>query len=132
MENIDLKTIVQRVKRLEEAVFGKAGEKQGSKKATKGNAEINFQLNERAYVKRYAADKSGPKKFTLLLAYLAKGQTDKNIKFAEIRQLWNKMSGKSLLGEFNGYYPNAAKTSGWVDSKEHAAYSLTKEWAAVM
>ncbi len=38
------------------------------------------------------------------------------------------MSGKKLLGKFNGFYTNQAKTQGWVDSKEHGTYCLSTSW----
>lgn len=122
-----------RVKALEKTTFG-TGEVKKRKK-TKGpplTKDINFSLNERAFVKRYAADKSGPKKFTLLLAYLAKGEVGKSIKVGEIRKHWGKMSARQLLGKFNRFYPNDAKTKGWINPKEHGSYALTKEWENVL
>jgi hypothetical protein len=128
MENLGLEALIKRVEKLEQAVFGKTGENRKPQAAPKGTPDIDFQLNERAYVKRYLAGKGGPRKFTLLIAYLTKGQIGVNVKLGEIERLWGKMSAKPLLGKFNRFYSNAAKTNGWVDSKEHAAYFLTKEW----
>jgi hypothetical protein len=124
--------LTQRIERLEKAVFGKSGFQSKQKDDTAIPVEINFSLNERAFVKRYAADKSGPKKFTLLLAYLTKGKVGENITLADIKKHWNKMKAKSLLGQFNMFYPNDAKTHGWVDSKEYGSYTLTKEWEGVL
>jgi len=132
MKNQNLTTILERIERLEEAVFG-SGEIKSKKrdKVVTTSKDIDFLLNERAFVDRYANDKSGPKKFTLLLAYLVKGEIDKNMELSEIKKHWNKMSAKNLLGKFNMFYPNEAKTRGWVDSKKYGSYCLTNEWKNV-
>ena len=129
----ELKQIVSRIEKLEKAVFGQCKlKKSEDKKGKSSSIDIDCSLNERAFVKRYAADKSGPKKFVLLLAYHVKGEIDKNIELSVIRKSWNKMSSKQLLGKFNMYYPNESKTRGWVNSKEYGSYSLTKEWKSVL
>lgn len=127
----DLTQLIARVEKLEKAVFGGGSKKIEITKGKKSN-EVDFSPNIRAFVKRYVADKSGPKKFTLLIAYLAKGEIDNEVELSEIRGHWNKMSAKSLLGKFNRFYANEAKTQGWVDSKKHGAYCLTKEWRNVL
>lgn len=129
----NLTNIIARIEKLEKAVF--APEKKDKKlviKAPDLNQTIDFSINERAFVSRYVADKSGPKKFTLLLAYFAKGEVDKNIELSEIKKHWEKMSAKTLLGKFNMFYPNDAKTRGWVDSKKHGEYNLTNAWKEVV
>ena len=129
----ELNKIIRRIEKLEKAVFST-----GKAKARKRNADttqaidIDFSLNKNAFVKRYATDKSGPKKFTLLLAYLAKGEVGKSIEVGEISKHWGKMSAKQLLGKFNRFYPNDAKTKGWIDPKEYGSYTLTKEWKNVL
>lgn len=133
MTNENLTHIIARLKKLEKAVFGSdAKEKKSSSKIYPLKTDIDFSINERAFVKRYATDKSGPKKFTLLLAYLAKGEIDKNIELSEIKKHWGKMTSKALLGNFNMFYPNDAKTRGWIDSKEYGSYNLTNEWKAIV
>lgn len=124
-----LDNLESRVETIEKATFG-AGT---AKKIKKTNGppsikDIVFSLNERAFVKRYAAGKSGPRKFTILLARLTGGEVDKDINLTEITNHWNRMKAKTLLGDFNGFYPTEAKTRGWVQSKERSTYSLTKEW----
>lgn len=133
MTNEDLTHIIARLEKLEKAVFGSdVKEKKISQKISEVKTDIDFSINERAFVKRYATDKSGPKKFTLLLAYLAKGEVDKNIELSEIKKHWGKMTSKTLLGKFNMFYPNDAKTRGWIDSKEYGSYNLTNEWGAIL
>lgn len=131
MTNENLIEIIKRIDKLEEAVFddGKNKMKSASKISTRN---IDFSINERAFVKRYAVDKSGPKKFTLLLAYFAKGEVDKNFDLSDIKNHWNKMSAKNMLGKFNMFYPNDAKNRGWIDSKEYGKYNLTNEWNNVL
>jgi hypothetical protein len=128
-----LKQIISRIEKLEEVVFGKGKHKKEEReKKIVSSMEIDFSLNERAFVKRHAADKSGPKKFVLLVAYLARGELNKDIELTAIKKLWNKMSAKQLLGGFNMFYPNEAKTKGWLDSRTHGNYALTKEWKNVL
>lgn len=129
MENEELSKIIARIEKLEKAAFGAGGAKtQEQKKKTALIGDINFSLNERAFVKRYASKKSGPGKFTILLAHLVRGNVDKEIEISEITKHWSKMSAKNLLGKFNRFYSNDAKTKGWVDSKKRGSYKLTKEW----
>jgi hypothetical protein len=96
------------------------------------NELIKFDLNPRAYISRYASDKSGPKKFVLMVAFLAKGDMEKDISMTDIKSLWAKMSTKKLLGNYNDFYPNEAKTKGWVDTHEYGIYQLTGEWGDVL
>ncbi|MFA6918899.1 MAG: hypothetical protein WC244_02160 [Patescibacteria group bacterium] len=131
MTNGNLTEIIKRIEKLEEVVFNNGKKTKATPKGSTQN--IDFSINERAFVKRYAISKSGPKKFTLLLAYFAKGEVNKNIKLSEIKEYWEKkMSAKNMLGKFNMFYPNDAKNRGWVDSKEHGKYNLTNEWKNVL
>jgi len=136
MADQNLNQIITRIDKLEktveelkQAVFGGAKK---AKQLTKGKAtQIIFSLNTRAFIKRYATDKNGPKKFVLLLAHIAKGEIGKDIEIGEISKKWNKMSAKNLLGKYNRFYPTEAKTQGWVDSKKYGIYCLTNEWQEV-
>jgi len=129
MTKENLADIIARIEKLEKEVFGSTKNKKSLVATSPNqNSKIDFSINERAFVNRYATEKSGPKKFTLMVAYLAKGEIEKNIQLSEIKKRWSKMSAKSLLGEFNMFYPNDAKTRGWIDSKEHGSYCLTNEW----
>jgi hypothetical protein len=129
----ELKQIISRIEKLEKAVFGSSKPKKREEKSRMApTIDIDFSLNERAFVKRYATSKSGSKKFTLLIAYLAAGKVDKNIELNDIRTLWKKMSAKNMLGKFNMFFPSDAKTRGWVDSKKYGSYCLTKEWRKVL
>lgn len=130
MSSENLSEIIKRIEKLEKAVFGMGNKKETISQIAKQN--IDFSINERAFVKRYATDKSGPKRFTLLLAYLVKGEVDKNFDLSDIKNHWGKMSAKNMLGKFNMFYSNDAKNRGWIDSKEYGKYNLTKEWENVL
>lgn len=131
MSKNDLSSLIIRVERLEAEVFGdKAKHVKGNTKTftkTK-NPKLDFSINIRAFVKRFAANKSGPKKFVLLLAYLTKGELGKDVALSDIRKEWDKMKGKSMLGKFNRNYSNTAKTKSWVNSSEYGTYCLTDSW----
>jgi len=127
----NLNDVLARIEKLEKVVFGSSKKKSLTTTFDLKN-KIDFSINERAFVKRYTTDKSGPKKFTLMVAYLAKGEVDKNIQVSELKKLWCKMTTKSLLGAYNQFYPNDAKTRGWIDSKEHGSYNLTNEWENIL
>jgi len=91
--------------------------------------KLDFGLNERNFIKIYAKGLSGPKKFTLLLAYVVKGKTGTEVELSKLRLMWNKMTSKNLMGyNFNLKYPNEAKTQGWIDSKKSGVYHLRQGW----
>jgi hypothetical protein len=91
---------------------------------------VDFSLNQRAFLKRYATNlSSGPKKFVAVVACLAKGETSKDVPLNEIEQLWNKSSSKTLLGmKFNRFFSTTARENGWVDSKKRGFYRLESSW----
>lgn len=133
MKEQDLGKVIDRIEKLEKAIFGdKKITKEERKSKVIASPDINFSINERAFIKRYATNKSGPKKFTLLLAYLTKGELEKSIELNEIKKNWNKMKAKTLLGKFNMFYPNEAKTKGWIDSRKYGTYCLANEWENVL
>lgn len=133
MLNENLTNILKRLDKLEGVVFGSSKVSDKAKRVTKFDGQdITFSINKRAFVKRYAANKSGPKKFTLILAYLANGETQKNVALSEIKNNWGKMSAKNMLGKFNMFYPSDARTRGWIDSKKHGLYNLTDEWKNIL
>ncbi|MBI4243213.1 MAG: hypothetical protein HY606_03905 [Planctomycetes bacterium] len=92
-------------------------------------AKLDFGLNERNFIKIHAKGLSGPKKFTLLLAFMAKGKVGTDIALDSLRFKWGKMTSKNLMEyEFNRKYSTEAKTQGWVDSKKSSFYYLTNRW----
>ncbi len=99
--------------------------------AARSVQRLDFDMNERAFAKKYAGGLSGPKKFSLLLAYFAKGNCDKEIEVKIIEKSWNKMTAL-LGGKFNGKYPNKAKEYGWADSRKQGVYVLRPKWVELL
>ena len=131
MDNNDISMLIKRIERLEAEIFGNKviNTKNSIKNPKKQkNPPLNFSINVRAFVQKFATKKSGAKKFVLLLAFLTKGEIGKNVAVTDIRKEWNKMSGKKMLGKFNTFHPNSAKTKGWVDSEKSGIYCLTDNW----
>lgn len=94
--------------------------------------QLNFGLNERNFVRTNGKGLSGPKKFVLLLAREAKGKVEVEVKLDVLRTKWNKMTSKGLMGyKFNLFYPNEAKTNGWIDSKKTGSYQLCDTWMEI-
>jgi hypothetical protein len=86
----------------------------------KTRPQLNLALNERNFIRTYGKGLSGPKKFVLLLAREVKGKVGTEVKLDILRTKWNKMTAKGLMGyQFNLFYPNDAKTRGWIDSKKN-------------
>lgn len=135
-ENDRMADILKRLKRLEDAVFSSsrsdAIEKKRVERANSIHSKIDFSLNEKHFIKTHANEMSGPKKFTLLLAFIVKGRLDESVETNVIKAKWNKMKAKNLMGyAFNSKYPNEAKTAGWVDSKKHGTYHLRASWMKI-
>jgi len=94
------------------------------------SAAVNFSSPIRAFVKTHARPMGGPQKFALLLAYLSKGDTHKQVPLANIKKQWNKM--KSLLrGTFNPAHTIRAKEHEWVDSPKAGIYVLLPGWKGI-
>lgn len=92
-------------------------------------SRLDFGMPMRAFFKKYQPGLSGPKKFTLLVAYLSKGNPQKPVPAADLRKSWNKMKG--LLGfEFNTFYSTSAKDSDWVDAEKNS-YRLRPAWKEI-
>lgn len=95
-------------------------------------AQVDFSSNIRAFVKRYAGSMSGPQKFTLLLAYLTVGDSNKRISLDEIQQRWNKMTAKGLLSvKFNRFYSATARERDWVSTEKSGLYYLRPSWREI-
>jgi hypothetical protein len=130
MTREDISQILKRIERIENAVFGKVRIDKQEIVATGPNTKINYSLNERAFVKRYATKKSGPEKFTLMVAYRVKGKVGETVLLDTIQKHWNRM--KSMLGEFNRFYSNQAKSNNYVDTEGRGKYKLTDEWEQIL
>lgn len=124
---------LQKIQKLVEECLEELSESKLKKKKIKTSIKNtpNFLLNERAFIKRYGKNLSGPKKFVLLAAYIAKGNTKKIVKSEEITKKWKKllsfMGGKSQKN-----YSTRAKENGWINSPEYGNYILTEQWVEIL
>jgi hypothetical protein len=91
--------------------------------------EIDFTLQPRAFIKRYAKGMRGPQKFVLLTAKLSGGKTTNAIDLKVISRHWDKMTG--LLGDFNTTFAVRAGDNGWVSSPKRGTYLLRSNWAEI-
>jgi len=94
---------------------------------------LDFDKPMRPFIKQYAKGMSGPKKFTLLLSRLVKGNLKQEITLEEIEKNWNKMKSEDLLGmDFNRSFAGRAKNNDWVDSNRRGVYNLRPSWMAIL
>lgn len=128
MHEKNINEVIKRIEKLEAAVFSSESNRGKTKKSGK-KPDLNFSINSRAYVKRFAKDLGPSQKFVLLLAYLTKGKISDEVPNHVIEKLWNSMTSKDLLGyKFNRKYSLDAKNEGWIDSKKRGFFILTNEW----
>lgn len=88
--------------------------------------DIDFTRPVRPYMKIFAG-LSGSRKFVLLLAWLAKGDLEKQVPLSEIQSLWDSMSGM-LKTKFNRKFSSEAKDADWVDTRKFGLYNLRPNW----
>jgi hypothetical protein len=111
---------------------GGVSQQSPSKKSNTMTPNVDFEKPIRAFIKQYAKGLSGPKKFVLLLARLAKGDPKKEVPLQEVETHWRRMKSKSLLGmDFNRFYPAQARENDWVDSKKKGTYTLRPSWQQI-
>jgi hypothetical protein len=95
------------------------------------SAELDFSLPIRPFMKRYAKGVSGPRKFAILVAHLAKGDLETEVAFKDVEKQWNKMT-QLMDGRFNSAHASRAKDNGWVDSPRHGIYKLLSGWSGAV
>ena len=93
---------------------------------------VSFSMPIRAFIKRHARGLSGPERFSVLVAYLCKGQLGNAVSNSEIEKQWNKM--KPLLGgkKLNAAYSTRAKEHGWIDSPSRGKYVICPGWEGAL
>jgi len=91
------------------------------------NADLDFDLPPRAFVKRYARGLSGPKRLTLLVARLSEGKVGTSVLAKEIEKQWNSMT-EPMGGRYNAAYQTRAKDEGWIDVPSRGSVVLRKDW----
>lgn len=87
---------------------------------------VDLTLPLRPFLKKYSRGRSGPSKFTLLLAHLAKGGVNVGIDYTDLVRAWNRATAH--LGQFNPAHTTRAKDKGWVDSPKQGQYVLRPSW----
>lgn len=92
--------------------------------------DLDFELPERAFFNRYGQCLSGPERFALVVAYLAKGDMTKEVSSHEVEERWNKMT--SFLGTFNRAHPTRAKDRDLVNSPKKGVYHLRPSWREII
>lgn len=109
------------------ALPAEKGKKAHPKTSSSHGSHLAFNMNILAFMNKYARGKSGPQKFTLLVAYLVKGGSDAQASVQDIKTHWNKM--KTVLeGPFNPVHGNRAKAKGWVEPEKKGMWKLTDSW----
>jgi len=91
----------------------------------------DFSLPVRAFMNRYARNRTGPQAFTLLVARLAEGEVGREVRVDQIRREWSRISG-ILGGSFAPVYGTRAKTEAWVDSPKRGAFVLLPDWTGAL
>jgi hypothetical protein len=130
---------LQQIKDLADECLREIGEQGNGRAAVKKSMQpkvhrsqpVDFGKPLRPFMKSYAKDLSGPKKFTLLLSWLAKGDLDKEVSSSEIQDQWGRMTSL-LQSEYNGFFASQAKNNDWVDSKKNGRYNLRPDWRNVL
>lgn len=103
------------------------------KKSPKSHSSVDFSIPIRPFVKKYSTGMSGPKKFTLLVAYLTNADPKKTVPLEEVKNQWNKMSSKGLLGmKFNLFYSSSSRENDWVHTPSTATYSVRPSWKDIL
>lgn len=92
--------------------------------------KVDFDANERHFMKDHAKGLGGGKKFTLVLAYLAKGDANREVRLKDIETTWSRMTG--ILGDFNRKYSSDAKELGLVNTKKQGIYVLRPQWKQIL
>jgi hypothetical protein len=94
------------------------------------SVDDDFSLPARAFMHRHGRGRSGPQAFALLVAWLAKGETVREVALEDVRREWERMTG--LLGEFATVYATRAKNQAWVDNPKRGVFVLLPDWIGAL
>lgn len=126
----DIVEIRERLVRLEKAVFGEHGDTARSSVVSSG---LDFSLNERAFIKKYASGFNGQEFFTLITAYQSKGKESAPVELAQIKTTWKGSFG--IIGiPYASIFSTRAKDKGWIDTLKgsRGSYTLGKHWQEIL
>lgn len=96
-------------------------------RAAAGRGGISFGSNLRAFVKRHARNRSGARQFTLLLAFLAKGDPKVEVSTKTVEATWKKAAGL-LGGPYQRMYGTIARENDWAESPKRGVCRLSDNW----
>jgi len=103
------------------------GRKVKTAATTSSASEPDFELPVRAFVKRYAKNLSGPRKYAVLVARLSGGTLGQAVSPREVERQWRSMT-EPMGGDYNAAYASRAKNEGWVDAPDRNSIVLLKDW----
>ena len=90
-------------------------------------SSLDYSLNLRAFMKKYAGGASGSQKFTLLAARLAEGNQGADVEGKLLTAEWNRM--KPIMGgSYNSAHATRSKDQGWIDSPSKGHFKLGVNW----
>jgi len=90
--------------------------------------DLDFTLSSRAFIRKHAAlADSGAKKFVLLLSWIAKGKTDRQVDGEALRKEWDKVRGP-IGADYQTMSATRARDNGWIDSPKHGVFKLARDW----
>lgn len=122
----DITEIKERLEKLEKAVFG------GHIKETPAPAKVgqmDFSLNQRAFIKKYSSGFNGQEFFALILAYLSEGKEFTPVDLSQIKTVWKSCVG--IIGvPYASIFSTRAKENEWTDARKdvRGSYVLGKYW----
>ncbi|MBV6474994.1 MAG: hypothetical protein MOGDAGHF_00506 [Rhodocyclaceae bacterium] len=91
---------------------------------------IDFTQSARAFVLAHGRKMSGPQKFALLVAWIAKGKTDVIVDIQRVQTDWNRMTAP-MGGKFNPAYTTRACDKSWTESPKKGSYRLRSTWTGI-
>ncbi|MDO8494590.1 MAG: hypothetical protein Q7S68_04560 [Deltaproteobacteria bacterium] len=122
----DITEIKERLEKLEKVVFGGVANKVS---AVAKIGELDFSLNQRAFIKKYSAGFNGQEFFALILAYLSGGKELAPVDLSQIKTIWKSCVG--IIGApYASTFSTRAKENGWADAAKDTRgfYVLGKHW----
>lgn len=94
------------------------------------SARSDFSKPARAFMHLHGRNRSGHEAFALLMAWMTKGETGKEVRVEDLRREWDRMRG--VLGGFATIYATRAKDNAWVDSPERGVFVLLPDWEELL
>ena len=122
--------ILNDILQLGEELAAKSGRAPPVAQKKVSHSRLDFSMPIRPFMKAYSNGMSGPQKFALLVAYLAKSDEQKTIALADIEKEWDRMT-ELLGGKFNRAYSGRARNDDLVAAEKAGFYRLRPNWQAI-